>query len=289
VCAKAVPEAYIEPTVKALVKHDLSLIPLLHDREQLDAKIAETLGVLHEDPELNMNLGIGQPGRNPSVLMPSSDEVARLRTEIERIDPMDVDEIMGILLTNLSLDAVHHSLTNRRFLAIKYSAAKKEVIRQQEEQCLTMRSTPTDASDRVQPPQSSDPPPRPPPDAEALHDNLELRALAALSNRDILTKLSGLDGDALCGRLGIARPMFQDVSANKRWTQAVMAKPTLATRNEIRKQLMQKLDVSDQDPSGPPLRNPRHPQTIVLKRSQLSTVVRQLMDEEDEKEAICEL
>ncbi len=228
------------------------MIPLLHDHDQLDAKIAETLGVLQDDPDLNMDLGIVQPGRYPSLSRPTPEVEARLRAEIKRIDPLEADAIMRILLANLSIDEVQHSLANKNFLNSKYTSAKKEIIRRQENQHAAQLASdifgPSVGDEVVQPDPPREPAFRSPPPLEPIPiEAVDLDSLARLPTRDIVTHLSGPIGDAILFKLEIARPDSREEAAIARWTQRVMTKPQSAKKSEIATQIIKKLDVSFPD------------------------------------------
>ena len=226
-----VPEGLVDPAVKALVEHDLALIPLLHDREQLDSKIAETLSVLQDDAELNYNLVhlSGMP------LGPALVEHARLRAEVERIDPMEVDELMPIFLEFLSPAALQHCVENRSFLASRYNVAKKELIRRQEElhtvdaTRTTTKATTEATSNNVN---------------RISTDDINIDKLASLPVRQMISNVSDEEGEVVLIKLGVNGPDSEAMSTMRTWSGKMMTKPIRERRKEIAKQLVKKLEVS---------------------------------------------
>ncbi|KAL7423910.1 hypothetical protein Q5752_001495 [Cryptotrichosporon argae] len=125
-----VPEGYVEPTVKALGDHDLALIPLLHDGAQLEAKIAETFNVLQSDPDLDINMGLRRPGARPSPEELTSTLTARLRHEVERIDPLNVDTVLAIMEKHFQPGDLARCVEIKAALLDAYNRAKNELVQQ---------------------------------------------------------------------------------------------------------------------------------------------------------------
>lgn len=247
---KAIPDGYIQPTISALVSHDFSLIPLLQDQELLDSKIAETLAVLQDDPDLNVNLGIIKPGRNPTVYCPATREVEELRAEVGRIDPTKVEQLMRVLLADLSVEEIQLCLTNKGAMLARYSAAKTKVIQNQSQgspsEWTVNQSTHMDG--QAYPTRLSESHRESNQRSISLvdigTDTFDLESLAELPPQDILNHLSSPDGDAILAKLELSRPNSHGMATNSKWTLRVMAKLAAARKTDIAAQLVKKLDVS---------------------------------------------
>ena len=244
-CIKAVPEEFIDPTINALVGYDLALIPLLHDPEQLDAKITETIGVLQDDPELGVNLEISQPVRNPYMIQPTKRDDAKLRAEVDRIDPMDLNEVMKILLA-VSPDVLQRCLDNKSYLASRYNIAKKEVIRCQQTKQQSLYSA--DGGSPKKPSASvltaqNDANITPSPSSVGAY-SADLRSFACLPVHNIIAHLNGENGDEILHHLGVIRCDPKEAAATATWTQSVLAKPLLTRKEEIADQMVDKLEVN---------------------------------------------
>lgn len=261
---RSIPDGYVEPTIKALVALDLSLVPLLHDPEQLEAKITETLSVLQGDPELDINLGVQSSQaslvKDMGAISEDPEELrSRLHEEIARIDPMEVDEVLTIMLPMLSHAEISQCLLNKNFLAAKYNVAKKQLIKQQtaaREEVALSGSPPLEAtsspissdisSETASPPPQSDPV-KPPVIDDFIRvspDTVDLPFLASLSIRDIMANLSSEDGEAILSKVECSRPTATEAASLARWTKGVMEKTGVERKAEIAGMLAKKMDVS---------------------------------------------
>lgn len=242
-----IPEGFIDPTVKALVGYDIALLPLLSDPTQLDAKIAETIGVLQGDPELNMNLGILQPGLYSTVNSLDRDDVARLRAEVERVDPIHLDLVMDLILAKLTADELDYCFISKGFLMSRYNIAKKEVIQWEDIQKSAAASRDQKDNGDLKAEtllQSEDAPSRLFPPTGASSDDIDsIRTLACLPIQDIIAHLTGPNGDAMLHHLGIARPSNKEIISATIWSQAVVAKPLSMRKTEIAERVMKRLKV----------------------------------------------
>jgi hypothetical protein len=259
-----IPDGYVEPAIKALVAHDLALIPLLHDRDQLDAKIQETLAVLQGDPELDINLGV-QPTLAPSSptklhlkSIHSPEELeSKLREEIERIDPMEVEEVMGILFATMQVADIRHAVQNKGYLAAKYNIAKKELIRRQSEVRVTVVPTSepssiasrsgaelTESHEAVVIKLAED-------CTRFTAETVDLPSLVEMPVKDIMANLGGEEGDAILLKLGMSRPTATEAAALAKWTKGVMEKSGVERKAEIAGMMSKKLDVSTASSSMP--------------------------------------
>jgi hypothetical protein len=143
--------AYTAPTIAALAGHDLTLIPLLYNDDELEAKIAETFEVLLQDRDLAGSLGVDTGARDlarsptprDDVVLAApiamdddaadSDQMDKLYKGIQAIDPVDTDQILPILVGQLEEGEITRALRSRSFLAFRYGLAKKELLRRQAE------------------------------------------------------------------------------------------------------------------------------------------------------------
>ena len=133
--------AYTDSVVAALVGHDLALIPLLYNEQDLQIKIAETFEVLRYDSDLDAMLGLA---KDDAAKTPSSSDTGgegdpstmqRLLQGLEAIDPVDAKALLPILMGQLGDlepskgDSVDRALNSSAFLAYRYGIAKKELMR----------------------------------------------------------------------------------------------------------------------------------------------------------------
>jgi hypothetical protein len=261
---RSIPDGYVEPTIKALVALDLSLVPLLHDPDQLQAKITETLSVLQGDPELDINLGVQSsqpsPVKDVDAISEDPEELrGRLHEEIARIDPMEVDEVLVIMLPMLSHAEISHCLLNKNFLAAKYNVAKKELIKQQATASKDVALSSSPPLEATSSPISSDissetasPPPlshsvKPPVIDDFIRvspETVNLPFLASLGIRDIMANISGEDGEAILSKVECSRPTATEAASLARWTKGVMEKTGVERKAEIAGMLAKKMDVS---------------------------------------------
>jgi hypothetical protein len=110
------PTENIGPIINSLVSLDLAVLPLLANKMALHNRIIE----------INAHI------QNSKIVSPSPLELQqKLRHEIERIDPLEVDGIMEILRRDLNITEVSRALASKSLLATRYNAAKKELIRRE--------------------------------------------------------------------------------------------------------------------------------------------------------------
>ncbi|EIW69665.1 hypothetical protein TREMEDRAFT_30506, partial [Tremella mesenterica DSM 1558] len=255
----AVPEGFIQPAVSALVQSDLELISLLHDPHQLQIRIAETIGTLQGDPDLD----------SVSSLPLSSRESDTLHAEVARIDPMEVDQVMTILLSTVTIEELRHCLSSKSYLAATYNVAKKELIRRQEVTAPTVPA-PTPVNQSPSPPRSSLEPNQDPPTILDI-PSATLPALAALSARDIVANLTYEGSDILLFKLNLGRPAAQEVSGLAAWSDKVMKKPMIERKTEMAAMLAKRLDGG------------------LVKRSQKMKVAMGIVNGETDDGALCRL
>jgi len=234
----SVPDDYCEPTISALAGHDLSLIPLLHDTTALNAKIAETVTILQDDPDLSLSLSVARGAR---MAPPTEDEIRLIREEVAKIDPVDVDAVMPIIMRNMSGGDIELCLESRNALPGRYNAAKRVLLGERDRE--QKKDVPVKPSLRTT--QSlSDP-------IEALFERLDLSSattelLAALPAPDIRANLHGSEGDSLLGKLGLSRPSVKDKNLNEAWTKKLLPKGPVERKAEIANMIAKKVDVSYQ-------------------------------------------
>jgi len=231
----SVPEGYCQPTISALANHDLALIPLLHDTAALNAKIAETVTVLQGDPELDINLGVSRPQR---LHPPTKAEIGLVREEVVKIDPVDVDAVMPILMRNMRGGDVQLCLDSRAALAGRYNAAKRIL--------LSERGEEVNAEVEADAPETPPPPSGP---VVALFERITLSSatierLSALPSADIMSNLQGSEGDNLLGKLGLSKPSAKDKNLNEAWTRKTLPKAPVERKAEMANMLAKKVEVN---------------------------------------------
>ena len=120
------PETYFKPTIQALVDRDLALVPILHDRNLLTAKIIEIISILEADPAVFAHPGDLQA---VTVLCKIFLSVQKRRPGFARrssaIDPVEVDDVMRILLSSFSRDVLQHCLINKIALAFEIQGGEE--------------------------------------------------------------------------------------------------------------------------------------------------------------------
>ncbi|ORY33788.1 hypothetical protein BCR39DRAFT_557015 [Naematelia encephala] len=268
---KGISKQYLGPTVDALVSLDLGLIPLLHDANKLDNRIAEIVDELRDDPESIVNVEIRSGSRPENSHALTEIELAELRVEVERIDPLEVNAVIQAMLKKLTVAELRHCLDNKSKLAIQYGVAKRSLITAHDVGELPnqgMDPSPADSGE-IGESQLSTPPLKVflPVDI----DNLTISKFVSLSINDMALHLSGHEAGKILDQLAIKRPTAQAFVQANAWTAKVMAKGIVERKAEMAALLAKMLDVS------------------TLKRSQKTKVARNLVSAEMNDEAMCQL
>ncbi|WVQ98700.1 hypothetical protein IAU59_005831 [Kwoniella sp. CBS 9459] len=283
---KEVDADQIEPVIQALVKLDLSLIPLLHDRPQLDQKIAEAFGQLHIDEYTKASVNSPEESTSApssvtpppfSELRPTNAELVRLRGEIEAIDPVYVHDLMPILLEMLD-SADWDELWLNAGVAKKYGEAKKilaatedrtQVNTPNEEEPLAKVLEVPEQPSSTEAVESSNRNIND--DAAILLEGLTISSFAAYPARAIIDNLDSENGPAIYQKLGLIAPSAGERNSLESWLAKVMKKGKVERGVEIASLLGKKIDID------------------TLKRSQKLKVIRDLINAEAEQDALCRL
>ena len=266
----------VEPAVEALVRMDLELIPLLEDPGALLVRIAETVANLQSDPDIPMDQAAPASFPPPSPL--SIPEQDRLHAEVERIDPMEVDQIMDILLATVDVHELRHCLSSKSYLAATYNVAKKELIRRQEtstserdlDSSMSSR-LPRTSTDEAAPALEKDShSPVSEPISPLDLNTVNIETLAALPARNIMAHLTADSSDVLLMKISVSRPTASSVLELVKWSEAVLKKEPAARKSDIATRLAKALGLK-------------------YKRSQKIKVAAAIVNEEPDDEAMCKL
>ncbi|KAK4688223.1 hypothetical protein P7C73_g1892, partial [Tremellales sp. Uapishka_1] len=271
--SQSIPEGYVEPTVKALVAHDLALIPLLHDTSQLDAKIVETLAVLQEDPDLNINMGIvspiSRPFRSVSTNFNSkANHRQRFQKSVEEIDPVKSGGVSDLLKKLPPLE-IQESL-NIQAVSLNHYAGAKNVGPKSTAQAavLPASSSPSTESLPHPPlPRSSTPPSS---FVKLCIKDATLGSLAASSSRNILENIN-VGGEELLAKLSITKIDIKESAKLQEWVDGLKGKTKLERRVEIGNRLATRVNFN------------------AVKRSKSARIVSKLLNSEGDDMALCEL
>lgn len=248
-----IPDEYLEPAVKALVRQDLALIPLLHDFSALEAKMAETLSVLQDDPENAINLCVNLPARAEMVIgneaspkMDITDKQTSLRTEVKRMSPDEIDDVVPVMLRMMEPRDIDRCLENDSFLARRYNTAKKELNRRQE-------SFDTDDTGRSSPVQPDTPAGRinlngRSPEVTSLAplaiDGLTISKFALMTVHEMTHHLEGSQGAEIYEKLNIPFPGSVERDINEAFKSATLCKTVLQRKLDITHRIVQACEVS---------------------------------------------
>ncbi|WVF72122.1 hypothetical protein IAT40_006934 [Kwoniella sp. CBS 6097] len=272
----------IGPAIQALVKLDLSLIPLFHDRPKLDSKIAEVFNKLELAKPAPTASSPASPnsqssGAEPcSSLRPTNAELVKLREEIEKIDPDNVNEVMPVLLEMLD-SADWDQLWINSGVAKKYGEAKRLLASQEDR---TQVNTPNEDQQQLAKVVEIDEPPTNLIDLSGHHKNddhaiplegLSIESLAFHSAKKIIDDLQGKNGLALHQELGLIAPTASEKSSLECWLTKLMMKGKVERGVEVASLLGKKIE------------------NDTLKRSQKLKVIRDLINAEGDEEALCRL
>ncbi|WWC90052.1 uncharacterized protein L201_004984 [Kwoniella dendrophila CBS 6074] len=253
-----IADSHIEPAIKTLAQQDLSLIPLLNDKIQLDIRIDEAFSSFK--PDLKPSLP------TKPVVRPTNEDLVQLREEISKIDPVNLNDIMPILLEMLSpLD--WETIWTQQRIAKKYGLAKQMLDKRKTENYEPVKSETDEQEDMkkdnaqfVEPPNN---------DLVPL-EGLTIPSFVTLPATKIILNLECEQSSSLLTQLGIIQPTAKEKSDNAIWVDKVMNKSKVERGVEIASILSRKIDVD------------------TLKRSQKLKVIKSLIDAEDEK-ALCQL
>nr|XP_018263874.1 uncharacterized protein I303_03749 [Kwoniella dejecticola CBS 10117]OBR86032.1 hypothetical protein I303_03749 [Kwoniella dejecticola CBS 10117] len=245
--------------MQLLTSQDLALIPLLHDKPQLDIRIAEAFASLEETTTSDPGQAAGQSDKT----RPTDDDLCRLRGEINKIDPINVQDIMPMILDMLKPENWEEIWIGQR-IAKLYGLAKRKldhITSTTEEQLMSEEKV--EQSDAAANEGMVEK------DLLSL-DTVTMEQLVSLPSGQIIMNIESKIGTKLLDLLGIIGPAPSDLANNKAWTEKVMAKGKVERGVEIAGALAKKIDIDK------------------LKRSQKVKVIKALIDAEDER-ALCEL
>ncbi|KIR32432.1 hypothetical protein I352_05259 [Cryptococcus deuterogattii MMRL2647] len=256
---RSVSEEMIQPIVNSLLPSDLALIPLLHNRTQLDNRIAETLFSIQEVPEM--------PAAAPR---PTKRDIDNLCIQIQKIDPDDVEHVMRILLDLLKMEDWEMVLGSKAEVVIKYGEAKRLVLKERSERQKESNEDVHDKNAVVDDPISetgfSDER-----DVTIPLETVTVPLLASLSAEEIVRNLSSSYGSRILLKLGLKTPSEQEKNSLLAWRTRVASKGKVIMRTEIVGMLE------------------RHAVGNGLKRSQRIKTLREFVNAEDDDESLCEL
>lgn len=218
---RSVSEEMIQPIVNSLLPSDLALIPLLHNRTQLDNRIAETLFSIQEVPEM--------PAAAPR---PTKRDIDNLCIQIQKIDPDDVEHVMRILLDLLKMEDWEKVLGSKAEVAIKYGEAKRLVLKERSERQKESNEDVHDKDAVVDDPISetglSDER-----DVTIPLETITVPLLASLSAKEIVRNLSSSYGSRILLKLGLKAPSEQEKNTLLAWRTRVASKGKVIMRAEI--------------------------------------------------------
>ncbi|KIR38087.1 hypothetical protein I307_05029 [Cryptococcus deuterogattii 99/473] len=256
---RSVSEGMIQPIVNSLLPSDLALISLLHNRTQLDNRIAETLFSIQEVPEM--------PAAAPR---PTKRDIDNLCIQIQKIDPDDVEHVMRILLDLLKMEDWEMVLGSKAEVVIKYGEAKRLVLKERSERQKESNEDVHDKDAVVDDPISetglSDER-----DVTIPLETVTVPLLASLSAKEIVRNLSSSYGSRILLKLGLKAPSEQEKNTLLAWRTRVASKGKVIMRAEIVGMLE------------------RHAVGNGLKRSQRIKTLREFVNAEDDDESLCEL
>nr|ODN81175.1 hypothetical protein L203_05681 [Cryptococcus depauperatus CBS 7841] len=190
----------VEPVVNALLPSDIALLPFLHNRWDMDKCIEETLAAIREDSETDQTHVI-------PIQRPTEEDLSNLRTQIDKIDPINCKEVMNVLLEILDPEDWENELSTKVGVAIKYGTAKKILSKRQDEAEKGTDLEKNDenalmlANSNPQADVSSETLP-----ARVPLDEISLPLLASLSAMSIIFNLSGGEGRRALERLNLKPP-----------------------------------------------------------------------------------
>ncbi|KAK8869837.1 hypothetical protein IAR55_000405 [Kwoniella newhampshirensis] len=287
---QAAPEQFTERIVNALLHHDLELIPMLYNREQLEARMAEALGVVSNQADdavadsadlvsvsPNLHKGHIANSLSSSQARPTSADVATLREEIEKIDPVNVEEVTSILKDTVKAAEWAERLGSKSNVALQYGVAMRILqSRRAEADTNTAREAKPEEFDRDQ--DEHDPKLKTySPDTD-LNDStkgslpledITLPSLAVLSAKQIMKHIVE-QGPNLLDHSGIVEPTPAERSNLSEWKMRLTNKTAVERKGEIAVLLGRKISVE------------------ILKRSQEIKVIADLVNAEEE-EPLCDL
>ncbi|OCF45496.1 hypothetical protein I317_00744 [Kwoniella heveanensis CBS 569] len=274
----------VEPVIEALVKLDLSLIPLLHDRPQLDQKIGQAFEQLHivkpaeaeSDLSKDLNFSPAPLSSAYSKLRPTDAELVQLREEVEKIDPANVNEIIPVILEMLD-PADWDKLWVNAGVAKKYGEAKLLLASQEDRTQVNTSdedqlakvievAKPSNDSDQIADLDSTRQD-----DSAIPLEGLTIASLAVHPANTIIGHLQGKNGPAIHQQLGLVEPTNSEKNGMESWLSKVMKKSKVERGVEVAGLLGKKIDID------------------TLKRSQKLKVIRDLINADADDEALCRL
>ncbi|WWC69489.1 uncharacterized protein I206_103430 [Kwoniella pini CBS 10737] len=264
---KSIAHEYVEKAVQLLASQDLSLIPLLHDKTQLDIRVAEAFVYLSSETVKEES---DKDQITTEIIRPTNQDLVNLRAEIIKMDPINVNDIMPIIIEMLT-EQDWETIWDQHRIARKYGLAKQQLDKDTEK---TDKSVPEQVEVKAPEPQAVDTQEI---SEQSINGNslvsledLNLDLLASLPSKQILLNLESEIGNKVLELLGIAEPAPTRITNNRDWISKVMKKDKVARGIEIASALG-KLIESD-----------------TLKRSQRIKVIKALIDAEEEQ-ALCGL
>lgn len=218
---RSVSEEMIQPIVNSLLPSDLALIPLLHNRTQLDNRIAETLFSIQEVPEM--------PAAAPR---PTKRDIDDLCIQITKIDPDDVEHVMRILLDLLKMEDWEKVLGSKAEVAIKYGEAKGLLLKERSERKKKSNDD-VNNQDAVVDEPISETGLSEEPDVTIPLETITVPLLASLSAQEIVRNLSSLYGSRILLKLGVKAPSEQEKNSLLAWRTKAASKGKAIMRAEI--------------------------------------------------------
>lgn len=256
---RSVSEEMIQPIVNSLLPSDLALIPLLHNRTQLDNRIAETLFSIQEVPEM--------PAAAPR---PTKRDIDDLCIQITKIDPDDVEHVMRILLDLLKMEDWEKVLGSKAEVAIKYGKAKRLLLKERSERKKESNDD-VNNQDAVVDEPISETGLSEEPDVTIPLETITVPLLASLSAQEIVRNLLSLYGSRILLKLGVKAPSEQEKNSLLAWRTKAASKGKAIMRAEI-------VGMLERQAVG-----------NGLKRSQRIKTLREFVNAEDDDESLCEL
>nr|XP_019042715.1 hypothetical protein I302_08421 [Kwoniella bestiolae CBS 10118]OCF21645.1 hypothetical protein I302_08421 [Kwoniella bestiolae CBS 10118] len=262
----SISSTLVEPTIKALAKQDLALVPLLHDKPQLDIRIAECFAAIQSDPLESL---VSSRTRTPKVEVerPTDQDLIKLREEVGKIDPLNVDAIVPIMLEMLSPSEWGTIWTHSR-VAKKYGLAKQILDKKEEER--TAGGIKEERRLETRSASTLDAPPMEEEGGLVPLEDLTIPSLCSLPAQQIMLNLHSENGLKILSTLGVIEASSVEKANNATWVDKVMSKSKVERGVELASVLGKKVDID------------------TLKRSQKLKMIKGLINSEDEK-ALCEL
>ncbi|WVQ78120.1 hypothetical protein IAT38_000201 [Cryptococcus sp. DSM 104549] len=283
------PEGQVHSAVGEIVKGDLEVIPLLYNRGEMEEKIREVVEGLHggrggeagvvslgspvpDSPSTHLTNSTSTPAPTTAP-RPTESDISHLRTQIEKIDPLDADDVMRVLLRTLTpKDWESGELGSKTGVAVRYGGAKKVVLKEREREGKRVGAGPTGEekgksllSEKAA--TGSD-------EQATLEsiplEDLTIPYLASLPAHLIISHLSGPRGPQIKQHLGLTEPTKQLMSSMS-WVGRAMAKGPVERKRDIAVVLG------------------RNPQAYGVTRSQCVKLMAEMVNAEEDDQALCDL